>query len=165
MKSSFKKQYDAIDHPDGSVTLEFRHSRLSVLNQAKYSFFSTLFFIIPLMFISVSISSESLILFILALILALPACFLYYRIMFPTRGTIVLTPEGIKFSNDKKQLALEDISNVGTMTETRTVGMRINESAYVYAEALGNKIPLTRNMSPALAAALFNYIKIYYKFS
>lgn len=71
----------------------------------------------------------------------------------------------MKFSNDKKQLALEDISNVGAMTETRTVGMRINESAYVYAEALGNKIPLTRNMSPALAAALFNYIKSYYKFS
>lgn len=44
MKSSLKKQYDAIDHPDGSVTLEFRHSRLSVLNQAKYNFFYSFFY-------------------------------------------------------------------------------------------------------------------------
>jgi len=66
----------------------------------------------------------------------------------------------MKFWNG--QLAIGDINSIGVTTETMNTAFKSTKSAYVYADALGNRIPLTRNMTPELAEAIQGEITRYY---
>lgn len=149
-----QKKYETNLLPDGSLVIEVVDSRLGALNRGNHN---VVFFIAVLGLVWIGPYLGGWVIF---LILAIIFHVIYFFV--PCKSVIALLPDGIKFWGRKKQLAIRDIKSIGVMTETLKTGLKINESAYVYADALGNRIPLTRNMTQELAQAIQGEITRYY---
>ncbi len=172
MQSSFKKLYDVQPQADGSVALLVKGSRSGAFGVASNPgavaillivvYFASL---IGLMFLSFSLAgdrftqSNTVVLMVVALV----GPGLLLRFAFGARKSAIhLRPEGVEFANGSKRIAYADIKNFGVMTETVSGNGGHAQSAYVYADALGQRIKLTGHMKQELAEAVRDEIVDYF---
>lgn len=172
MKSSIKKLYEVNQQADGSIDLVVKGSRSGAFGIASnpgpvafllFAVYAACF--IGLAVLGMSLSGEY---FIdkhigMVAIVALAGPIAVLRFAFAGRkNTIHLQPKGIKFANGKKQIALSDIKNFGVMTETVSGNGAHNQTAYVYVDALGQRVKLTGHMKQELAEAIRDEIVSYF---
>lgn len=172
MQSSFKKQYEANQLPDGSIELVVKGSRSGAFgiasNPGPVAILLIMTYVavfIGLSFLGMTLSGDSFIdrhigkvaLFSLA------GPFLLLRFAFGARKNLLhLRSKGIEFANGKKLIALSDIKNFGVMTETVSGNGGHAQTSYVYVDALGQRIKLTGHMKQELAEAIRDEIVDYY---
>ncbi len=172
MKSSFQKQYELIPQPDGSMDVVVKASRSGAFAKAGSPGPVVILLImvyagtlIGLSFLSMSMLGERFFkgnLGFIALI-ALVGPGLLLKFFFGARSNAIhLRSNGIEFANGKKQIALGDIKTFGVMTESVSGNGGHAQSAYVYADALGQRIALTGHMKQELAEAIKDEIVGYY---
>ena len=172
MKSSFKKLYESNQQPDGTVKLIVKGSRSGAFGIASnpgavaillimiyagcfigLSFFGMTWY--GNKFLDRNIGKIALV--------ALAGPFFLLKFFFGGRkNEIHLQPKGIEFDNRKKQIALNDIKIFGVMTESVRGNGANTETAYVYVDALGQRIKLTGHMKQELAEAIRDEIIEYF---
>jgi hypothetical protein len=69
----------------------------------------------------------------------------------------------VEFANGKQRIALADVRQWGVMTETVSGNGGRAQTAYVYADALGQRIRLTGHMKQELAEAVRDEIVDYFR--
>ena len=163
MKSSIKKKYEVNQQEDGSTELVVKGSRsgafgiasnpvgVAVLLLVVYvgSFFGLMYIgnYFSVRFIDEQMGKSAIGAF------AGPIMLLWF-VFGPRKNTINLLPQGIKFSNGTKQIARSDIKNIGVMTESVSTNTGHAQTAYVYVDALGQRVKLTGHMNQELAEAI-----------
>lgn len=157
MESTFKKQHESVRLPDGSLELRFKSNRLGAHRSEE----AGAAIAIPLLIVAAVVGFGGAYLFnsptfggLLALV---AVSVIFCKIFGQSTRTLVLRPDGIVFAGGKKQLAFRDIDDFGVMTETRS-GRQYAETAYIYAEAMGQSIDLTGHMAKPLADLLLREI-------
>ena len=172
MKSTFKKLYEVNQQADGSLALIVKASRSGAFGMASAPGPVAMLLImvyvgtfIGLSFLSMQFVGEHFFdrnIGTLAL-LGLVGPGLLLKFSFGARkNCIELKHQGIEFANGKKQIALSDIKSFGVMTESVSGNGGHAQSAYVYVDALGQRIKLTGHMKQELAEAIRDEITAYY---
>lgn len=172
MKSSFKKQYAVNQQADGSTELIVKTSRSGAFGKASAPGAVAIFLIavyiglfVGILFLGQFLMGDR---FIdrqmgTVAVLALAGPALVLKFAFGAKQTVILLqPAGLSFDKGSKQLASDDVKSFGVMTESVSSNNGHIESAYVYADALGQRIKLTGHMKNELATALRDEIVDYY---
>ena len=172
MKSSFKKQYAVNEQADGSVELLVKGSRSGAFGKASAPGPVAILLIVVYvaLFLGLLFMGETFMgrHFIdrhmgTTALVALAGPALLLKFAFGAKETaIILQSKGLRFANGTKQLASADVKSFGVMTESVSSNNGRIESAYVYADALGQRIKLTGHMKNELATAIRDEIVEYY---
>lgn len=172
MKSSFSKQYEVNPQADGSVELVVKASRSGAFGKASAPGAVAIFLIAVYigLFIGMLYLGQTTVggRFIehrmgTVALLALAGPALVLKFAFGAKKTVILLkPAGLSFANGSKQLASNDVKSFGVMTESVSSNNGHAESAYVYADALGQRIKLTGHMKNELATAIRDEIVEFY---
>jgi len=172
MKSSFNKLYEVNPQADGSIELIVKASRSGAFGKASAPGAVAIFLIavyvglfIGMLFLGETMAGNR---FIdrhmgTVAIVALAGPALVLKFAFGGKKTVILLkPAGLRFANGSKQLAAHDVKSFGVMTESVSSNNGHVESAYVYADALGQRIKLTGHMKNELATAIRDEIVEFY---
>lgn len=175
MKSSIEKKYQRTILPDGSLELTFTEGRVGAHHGADLArliplyCFVTLVLWIGSMFVIVAaldlvgIRPDMGTALVLALVVPIAAIVFVVknrkksgsRILVKKDGIIFTRPSKATFGGKPMQLAFEDIDSLGIKTETSSGGNAgYLEACYLYADAGGQEIRLTRYLERALANSL-----------
>jgi len=170
MESTFKRQYEKETLPDGAVKLTYKGSRvgshhasamMAVIGVYLFIAFWAWIFItlgVTLVLGSKNFGLSCLVGFAILVVVV----YKLNKKLFIKTTTLVVRPDGIIFEQRGKtifgggeaRLAFRDIADFGITTETSSGNGRYSESSYVYANAGGQKIPVTCHIKGALAEAL-----------
>ena len=172
MKSSFKKQYETNQKSDGSIELIVKGSRSGAFGMASapgaVAFLLVVIYVgsfIGLSFLGMFLTGNSFIdrhIGKVALVALLGPALLLKFAFGARKNTIHLQPKGIEFANGKNQIASNDIKSFGVITEAVSGNGGHAQTAYVYVDALGQRIKLTGHMKQELAEAIRDEIIQYY---
>ena len=167
MESTFKKKYESVTTTDGSLEISLKGKKFGAHQLSGATGLIAMLFIISpfiLGFISMwllqDINGKYWMIHVFMGLLG-PVSVIYFFFIKKNTSKIIANKDGIIFGNGKKRLARKDINNFGVMTETVT-GSGYTETAYVYANALGQRIALTGHMEQALASSISNELQNYY---
>jgi hypothetical protein len=161
VESSFKKKYEKINEPDGSIVLKFKSQRIGAhFGSGIGAFLVLLLFPVscaitsPVFVSSKTTASDSSVIwwiFASAVVWVLLTRFINF-----TTNTIKILPNsGIEFKG--KKLPFADIQTIGTMNET--TARNAKGTAYVYANSHGSQIKITNYVLLELAEAISSEIK------
>lgn len=174
MKSTFKREYDKEMLADGSVMLSFTERRIGAHQGALMMqflmvyVFAMLFALGFVAFLITFIVGENNIgvAFFISLGVVGFGMFKMTRKLVLKRSTIVIKKEGIIFDKQgatifnkgHHQLAFRDVADFGISTETSSGNGTLMQTSYLYANAGGQQIRITKHMTHALAQALWGEI-------
>lgn len=170
MESTFTRQYEKEALPDGAVKLIYKGSRIGTHHASALmamigvylflAFWAWLFITLGVVMLlgekNIGLSC------LIGLVILAVGIFKLNKKMFIKTSTLIVRPDGIIFEKRGKtifgggegRLAFRDISDFGITTETASGKGGYSESSYVYANAGGQKIPVTCHIKGALAEAL-----------
>lgn len=167
MQSSFKKGYEKTNNPDGSIDLSFKTQRIGAHGGSGFAGI----LIMAMYPVSCAVTSPAIIPFydprsardgfpagiaILWNILAFALWIWSVRKFNFQKSILTIKPNsGLVFAG--KQLPFSDIQTIGTLNETTTRNAK--GTAYVYANACGQKVRITKYMPLELAEAIATEIK------
>lgn len=164
MESSFRQQYTKSSISGDGVLLVFRASRLGawLIPAAGAIFCST--FLVSCDIASIGLASMGVkgsdSIFPVMFISLFMAVFLPYKLFRNRKQEVVLRPDGMVFRG--KQLAIKDVSVFGIENQISSSNT-VTVTAQIYAEALGQRIKITDNITEALAKSLLGEITSYYR--
>jgi hypothetical protein len=175
MQSTFKREYDKETLADGSVQLSFKESRVGAHQgalMARFLVVYIVFFLFALGFMTFLLTfvlgeHNIGLAFVISLGLVCYGVFRISRKLVFKRSSIVIKKEGIIFEKQggtifntgHHQLAFRDVADFGITTESSSGDNgAFSQTSYLYANAGGQKIRITKHMTQALAEALWGEI-------
>lgn len=175
MESTFKREYDKEQLADGSLRLLFKESRVGAHQGSQMSRLIMFFLLVAgvaLTSLTTLISSvigekNTFVAFAISVAAVGYGVVKMGRKMFFKRSSILVRLDGIIFEKQgatifnagTHQLAFRDIASFGISTETASGTGKYTETSYLYANAGGQQIRITKHMSHALAQALWDEIQ------
>lgn len=174
MKSTFKREYDKETLTDGSVMLSFTERRIGAHQGALMMQFLMVYVFVLLFalfcvafLITLVIGDDNIgLAFLIALGVVIFGTLKISKKLVLKRSTIVIKKEGIIFDKQgatifnkgSHQLAFHDVADFGISTETSSGNGALTQTSYLYANAGGQQIRITKHMTHALAQALWGEI-------